>query len=348
MSDRREERDDDRRRARHAHPDSGGPGSGGRGSGGRWSRSSTSRSSTARTPAENAQLALLLEVAGTPKPGNVDRERDLEDLRFEHFLAGAIGAGDGLRRAERGGTVGIAFERAVAGMSRQSGGNTQFGCLLLLTPLVSAAASGDLTSAGVERIVERTTAEDAVRFYRAFEHVDVSVAEPPADADDLDVRRGAAAEPALRDRDLTLADVMALSAEPPSGDTADVDSGEDIETGRDSGDRIPDGNAIEWTTGFERTFEAAESIRIDEGPIGDRAARAFLRILADRPDTLVATTHGSDVARVVSRRAAAIGDDLHAAEALAEAFRDERINPGTTADLTAAALFVALERGLCV
>lgn len=303
-----------------------------------------------RTPAENAQLALLLEVTGTPKPGNVDRERDLGDLRFEHFMAGAVGAGEGLRRAERGANVGIAFERAVAGMSRQSGGNTQFGCLLLLTPLVSAAAAGDLTPAGTERIVERTTVDDAVRFYRAFEHVDVAVADPPPDAADLDVRRGAAAEPALRARELTLLDVMALSAEPPSGGTVDsnADTGGEGGSGEETGDRIPDGNAIEWTTGFDRTFEAAESIRADEGPVGDRAARAFLRILSDRPDTLVATAHGPAVARDVSRRAAAVGGDLEAAETLAEAFREEGINPGTTADITAAALFVALERGLRV
>ena len=36
-----------------------------------------------RDPAENAQLALLLEVTGTPKPGNVDRHRDYPGLRFE-------------------------------------------------------------------------------------------------------------------------------------------------------------------------------------------------------------------------------------------------------------------------
>ncbi|MFC6728106.1 triphosphoribosyl-dephospho-CoA synthase, partial [Natronoarchaeum mannanilyticum] len=58
-----------------------------------------------RTPAQNAELALLLEVAGTPKPGNVDRKRDLPDLRFEHFLAGAVGAQDGLRAAGRGDPV---------------------------------------------------------------------------------------------------------------------------------------------------------------------------------------------------------------------------------------------------
>ena len=41
-------------------------------------------------------------------------------------------------------------------------------------------------------------------------------------------------------------------------------------------------------------------------------------------------------------------DDLSAAEELAEEFVEAGYNPGTTADLTAAALFIALERGLSV
>lgn len=287
-----------------------------------------------RTPAENAQLALLLEVSGTPKPGNVDRHRDLGDLRFEHFMAGAVGAADGLRRAEAGDPLGVAFEDAVAGMATQQGGNTQFGCLLLLVPLVRAAANNALTPAGVTNIVEATTVEDAISFYRAFEYVDVAVDDLPSDADALDVRRGVAAAPTLRERGLTLYDIMALSADPADG--------------------VPDGNAREWVTGFDRAFAAADRLLADEGPVGDRTARVFLDLLADEPDTLVATIHGKATARNVSHRAGEVADeiagsdDLSAAEKLAEEFVNAGYNPGTTADLTAAALFIALEGGLSV
>ena len=287
-----------------------------------------------RTPAENAQLALLLEVSGTPKPGNVDRHRDLGDLRFEHFMAGAVGAADGLRRAEAGDPIGPAFEDAVAGMATQQGGNTQFGCLLLLVPLVRAAASDALTPDGVTELVEATTVDDAISFYRAFEHVDVAVSDPPENADALDVRRGSAAATTLRERGLTLYDIMELSADPVDG--------------------IPDGNAREWVTGFERAFDAADRLLAAEGPVGDRTARVFLELLAEEPDTLVAINHDEATARNVSDRAAAVADDiagsddLSAAEELAEEFVDAGYNPGTTADLTAAALFIALERGLSV
>ena len=295
---------------------------------------SAAESDRDRTPAENAQLALLLEVSGTPKPGNVDRHRDLDELRFEHFMAGAVGAAAGLRRAEAGDPVGVAFEEAVAGMATQQGGNTQFGCLLLLVPLVRAAATDDLSPAGVNDIVAATTVDDAVQFYRAFEHVDVAVGDPPPDADALDVRRGAAAESTLRERELPLAAIMELAADPAEG--------------------VPDGNAREWVTGFDRAFTAADTVLADEGPIGDRTARLFLDLLAAQPDTLVATTHDAATAREVSQRAATVAErvaadgDLTAAEELAAEFVDAGYNPGTTADLTAAALFIALERGLSV
>ncbi len=282
--------------------------------------------SDGRTPAEDAQLALLLEVAGTPKPGNVDRRRDFGDLRFEHFLAGAVGAGRGLRAAASGAPVGEAFEEAVAGMRHQRGGNTQFGCLLLLVPLVRAAAADDLSPAGASAVAQDTTVADAAGFYRAFEHVDVAVDDPPEDAPALDVRRGADAVPVLEDRELTLYDVMELSAP-------------------------RDGNAREWTEGFPRTFDAAAGMLEDDGPAPDRVARAFLDLLAGEPDSLVAAQHGDETAEAVRRRAAAAreaDDPAAAAEELADELVAEGYNPGTTADATAAATFVALERGLPV
>jgi len=92
-------------------------------------------------PVDDATLALLLEVAGTPKPGNVDRHRDLDDLRFEAFLGRAVGAREGSNwpRTGRRGSVAPSSARGVAGMAARSGTNTQFGCLLLLVPLVRAS-----------------------------------------------------------------------------------------------------------------------------------------------------------------------------------------------------------------
>ncbi len=273
------------------------------------------------TPAADAALALLLEAAGTPKPGNVDRARDHDDLHFEQFLGGAVGARRGLDAAAEGERVGAAFEESVRGMADAAGTNTQFGALLLLVPLVKAAGDGELTPERVAGTVENTTVADAVDFYRAFEHADVALDDPPEDAGDIDARRGEKAIPALRDREITLYDVLALGAD-------------------------SDGVAAEWTGGFERTFDAADYIERRTGPLSERGAEAFLRLLAEEPDTLVVTNHGRPVAREVSERAEEL---LDAPERKVDAFADELVergvNPGTTADITAAALFVALRRG---
>jgi triphosphoribosyl-dephospho-CoA synthase len=274
-----------------------------------------------RTPAQNAELALLVEVASTPKPGNVDRKHDLPGLRFEHFLAGAVGAQNGLRMAldpERG--VGTAFERAIEGMADQSGGNTQFGALLTLVPLVRATATEELTRDGARTVVEGTTVDDAAAFYRAFDHVEVRVGDPPEEMDDLDVRRGSEAVPAVRERRLTLAQLMEQSA-----------------------DR--DGIAREWTNGFDRTFQAADLIADQDGPLPDRAAATFLYLLSREPDQHIAKKHGKGTARSVMVRAQEAregGPEL--VEAFAESLLRAGINPGTTADLTAGGLYVALER----
>ena len=284
---------------------------------------------SSRSPAVNAELALLLEVAGTPKPGNVDRHRDLSDLRFEHFLAGAVGARVGLERAARGDGVGEAFERAVEGMAEQRGGNTQFGCLLLLVPLVATTrVESNLDRQSARSTVEATTVEDAAGFYRSFEHVDVFVDEPPDELEALDVRRGANAIPTLEERGVSLYDVMDASV-----------PGDDV--------------AREWVTGFERSFAAADRLAaMDQArPATDRVASVFLSLLAARPDTLVEKRHDEAVATEVTERAADLVEEggLEAVPDRVDAFADDLvergINPGTTADITAAGLFIALERG---
>jgi triphosphoribosyl-dephospho-CoA synthase len=274
-----------------------------------------------RSVAQNAQLALLLEVSGTPKPGNVDREREYDDLRFEHFMTGAVGARPGLDRAAAGDPLGPAFETAVEGMAGQSGGNTQFGALLVLTPLAAAASDGRLSPSGVDAVVRETTVEDAAAFYRAFEHVDVAVDDPPDGLEPLDVRRGSDAIPELRAREMTLFDVMESST--------DVD-----------------GVAAEWVSGFERVFEASEWLLDGSGPVTDRASDVFLELLAAEPDTFIVTRQDRETAEEVQRRAQAVLAGEETATDLAEEFVERDINPGTTADIVAGALFVALERGL--
>jgi triphosphoribosyl-dephospho-CoA synthase len=114
--------------------------------------------------------------------------------------------------------------------------------------------------------------------------------------------------------------------------------------------------AREYVTDYDVTFRLAvpaiREARARAGSLRTAAAEAYLRVLSEVPDTLIARKEGAATARAVSARAAEVlraGPAGSAARARAEeAFdgelreRGNRLNPGTSADLVAAALFVAL------
>ena len=80
--------------------------------------------------------------------------------------------------------------------------------------------------------------------------------------------------------------------------------------------------------------------------LDDAIIQAFLAQLAREPDSLIARKHGLPVAVEVSRRATAA---LAQPQTIPEFDRflrsPRRLNPGTTADLTAAALYILLRSG---
>src|SRR5208283_3926568 len=116
------------------------------------------------SPAERAQLAMMLEVCAFPKPGNVDRCHDYPDTRLEHFLASVILARPALDEAALGkGRIDEIIGHAVRQTSMHSGGNTHFGAFILLIPLLYG---GDIE--GARTAVTRTDVSDAVAFYKAF------------------------------------------------------------------------------------------------------------------------------------------------------------------------------------
>ena len=259
------------------------------------------------TPPEDAQAALLLE-AGTQKPGNVGPRRDFEDTTFHQFLAGGVGARRGFDVAEES-SVGDVFLRSVRGASAHDGGNTQFGALLLLAPLVVAAARGNVEDAPT--VAEETTPEDAARFYEAFDHAGVHVGETDYD---YDVHDPEARQDVIEDG-VTLYEVIEESAP-------------------------RDGIADEWTNGFSRTFHAGSRLVGRPGGTRDVVRTTYVDLLSEEPDTLVAERRGKDKAREVTRLARELPPDE-----LDERLAGEGINPGTTADIVAGAVFVALRRG---
>jgi triphosphoribosyl-dephospho-CoA synthase len=173
--------------------------------------------------------------------------------------------------------------------------------------------------AAVREVLAETTVDDAREVYAAIRCA------APGGLGRVD------AQDVADDPTMTLVDVMRLAA------------------GRDS-------IAREYATAFALTFEtgapALEAARRDGLSWNDAIVETFLTLLAATPDTHIVRRGGAALAEDVSVRArlvlAAGGvrseSGRRAIDAMDQTLRDERhvANPGTTADLTAAAIFVVL------
>lgn len=312
-----------------------------------------------------AQLAMLLEVSASPKPGNVDREHNYPDTYFEHFVASSVSVYPVLElTAKSRSGIGALLRSAVCESSAwQQGGNTHFGAFLLLIPLSMAAGelfnkpekvNFKLSENEFEELVSRahnfvraTDCEDAVEFYRAFNVAGVrvknvdefSLGDPESTAE-------------LKNQGVTLYKLMEIS------------SGYDL-------------IANEWTSGFKRCLEGAKIIiefmkvlnSEAEKPvlncsgtgINEAVVYTFLKLLSRHRDTFIQTKFDKDTADYVSSRAAEIlsaweGPEgrltrefsllLPAVQEFDHELLKKRINPGSTADIIIAGLFIALLGGL--
>ena len=266
------------------------------------------------------QLACLLE-ASAPKPGNVSPGRHFTDVRYEHFLASAAAIGGAFADAGSR-SVGDTILRAATATSQWTRSNTNLGIVLLLAPLARAAAGeGDLRAA-LRQVLATTTVADARDVYAA-----IRLASPGG--------LGDAAEQDVHDEPtVTLLEAMTLSAG-------------------------HDGIAREYASGFDMTFETAvPALRRAHGDRlswDDVVVETFMTVLAASPDTHVARRGGPELAADISQRAADVlraggvrsDEGRKALGYFDHSLRDPRNigNPGTTADLTAAAIFVALLQG---
>jgi triphosphoribosyl-dephospho-CoA synthase len=107
-----------------------------------------------------------------------------------------------------------------------------------------------------------------------------------------------------------------------------------------------------WIHGYAGLVAGVVADLAQEFAAGDdwdaAIVRGFLRQLGRAADSLVARKHGDAVAEAVSARAAAVlaGPDEEWRDRAAAFDRGlrgpQRINPGTTADLVAAALYILL------
>lgn len=276
---------------------------------------------TPRLVAATAEAACLLE-ARAPKPGNVSKDRERPGLRYRDFVVSAAVLGSVFRRRVARAGVGALVLETIRQTRAQVGTNTNLGLVLLLAPLAKAALRDNDQAplrARLRRVLARLDRKDARDAYEA-----IRLAHPGG-------LGRVAEEDVHRAPHVTLLEAMRLAAE------------------RDAIARAyADGYEAVFTTGVP----ALERARTLGARVDQAIALAFLELLAAAPDTLVERRHGDRAAARLSREAAkalAAGGPLRPAGRRLMARLDARlrrarppINPGATADLVAASLFVWL------
>lgn len=303
--------------------------------------------------AESLQLAILLEISA-PKPGNVHPNAHFQKTSYEQFLASAVATAPSFRFAAMQGIklgenrikpsqadVGRIIKDAVERINAwQRGGNTLLGTVMLLTPIAIAAAKTlkenraelDLQKLrkNLQTIMDATTPEDAVALYEAIEKAKPGGlnSAPKFDATDASSKRE------LLKTHTTLLDVLRISAH-------------------------YDSVANELANGYPKVFDMGLTWLKKElktkHAINDAIVHTFLRILAETPDTLIARKLGQKKAHQISREAR---QTLQLGGLITEKGRnalarfdkelrdsDNKLNPGTTADLITATLALLILSG---
>jgi triphosphoribosyl-dephospho-CoA synthase len=266
------------------------------------------------TAVQLAQVACLWEAMAR-KPGNVHPGASFADVEFSHFAVSAVSL------EWIGVTIGETILRAVQATQAAVGTNTNLGIILLLAPLVKTARYASNWRAELKRYLKVTSLGDAQQVYRA-----IQLAAPGGlgEVNEQDVRTS----PSVK-----LHEAMALAADR---------------------DQI----ARQYTTGFEDVFDFGVPALLEGFDHFRRVEAAtiecHLKLLAHFPDTLIQRKRDRVAAEDVQARARGVlalgGLRTREGRTAGREFdtflrsQGHQLNPGTTADLVAACLFVALNQ----
>ncbi|MHA1379100.1 MAG: triphosphoribosyl-dephospho-CoA synthase [Candidatus Helarchaeota archaeon] len=298
-----------------------------------------------------SQIAMLLEVSGYPKPGNVHRTYNFPNTKYEHFLIGAIVCGKSLHElVNRSCEIGneklkihelnlgkFVLQGIIDTIRWQKGGNINLGIMLLLYPISAAAGillkqeklnTNNLRKKTIE-VVKNTTSDDAMNLYKAIE-----ICEPGGlgEIPEFDVTNKLSITKILNEN-ISLYKIFEICK---------------------SWDSI----ASEWTSGFKIIFELGvpyfQKIYNEFNDINTVVVDTYLYLLSRVPDTLIQRKFGKKISEKISAMAKEIIDSGGLRKNMGKilTFDDflhknkEKINPGTTADMTAATIFVCLLNAL--
>ncbi|OYP36834.1 triphosphoribosyl-dephospho-CoA synthase [Rhodopirellula sp. MGV] len=267
------------------------------------------------TPEAGVRWACLLE-ATAPKAGNVFPGHSFNDLCFEQFVQAAeISATAFAGPFDR---FSLPVLEAVTRVAKEVGTNVNLGILLLIGPLVQVdrAFEGlpDLAelSRAICNLIDSLDADDSRNLYAA-----INAAHPGGmgKVDDMDL--GAAAPPTFQ---------LAMRS------------------ARER-DRIAENYSDGFTDLLHEVVPTIDQAIAEQQDLITGIAVAHLRLLATRTDSLIERKFGPKIAATVQARADFDHQNPAARAAFDNYLRTDQarpINPGTTADLIAAGLYVLL------
>jgi triphosphoribosyl-dephospho-CoA synthase len=272
------------------------------------------------------ELACLLEVSAE-KPGNVTPSHDFKDTKYQDFLISAVAIGKAFRNVSNA-SVGETILQAVKDTRSLTNVNTNLGIILLLAPIAKAYSYGEMPELkmNLKHVLNNLSIDDAKLVYEAIR---IACPGGMGKIEDHDIND--------TDVNITLLEAMEQAKE-------------------------KDSIAREYTTGYKIILEiglpAFKDALKKVGIFSDAVIQTFMTILSQVPDTLIARKSGMDKAKDIANHAA---DAIKSGGIFNEIGRNKiknlntllcrgeksiapnnRLNPGTTADLTAAVLFVYL------
>jgi triphosphoribosyl-dephospho-CoA synthase len=96
--------------------------------------------------------------------------------------------------------------------------------------------------------------------------------------------------------------------------------------------------------GFPLSRRGADILK-EHGPGRKSIVGTFLTLLATEPDTFIIKKHGVDIAREIMQGARDVLDGKRSVESFDTDLIQRDINPGSIADITIAAIYLALGEG---
>ncbi|RAP49912.1 MAG: hypothetical protein BZ136_02500 [Methanosphaera sp. rholeuAM74] len=288
------------------------------------------------------EIATLFEVSGYPKPGNVHRTQNFDDMYYEDFLISSVCIGEHIEnvvyKAQKYSpyflnkiNMGKDILGCVESANKLTNTNTNLGTSMLIIPIAATYAtltqedSLNKIANTMDLLLRNTGEDDAIALIKAIILSKAGGMEGKTTQYDANNKN-------------TINDIIENKVN--MYKLLEISSKYD-KISYELTNQLPVITTIGTPT-FLKT--------INEYSINDTTLQTYLTILSKTPDTLITRKYGEEIAQTISDKATTILEDTEVAskkrlDSLNEFdkyLRSKKYNPGTTADFTAASIFMGL------